>query len=84
MVSSCKCQNCGEQYKVDFLVPDYIWEEIKPEGKAEGAGLLCGKCICSAIESFNKYNGFRIVPLNLTNTNDLVIKETNTNKTLSP
>jgi hypothetical protein len=41
----CTCQGCGEKYHVDFSVPDEVWEAIKPKGKPEGAGLLCGKCI---------------------------------------
>lgn len=47
---SCKCQKCEKKYNIDFLVPDHIWELIKPEGKDEGAGLLCGACICSKLE----------------------------------
>jgi hypothetical protein len=41
----CTCQGCGEKYHVDFSVTDEVWEAIKPKGKPEGAGLLCGKCI---------------------------------------
>jgi len=41
----CICQGCGERYRDDLIVDDALWERIKPEGKAEGAGLLCGKCI---------------------------------------
>lgn len=57
---SCKCQQCGKQYRVDLIVPDYIWEKIKPDGKAEGAGLLCGSCILNKIEAFGKYGVIRI------------------------
>lgn len=31
------------------MVPDEVWEKIKPEGKAEGAGLLCANCIMERI-----------------------------------
>lgn len=46
----CSCQGCGQMYKMDVLVPDEIWERIKPIGAAKGGGLLCGKCIISAME----------------------------------
>lgn len=52
---SCKCQSCGEQYKVDLVVPDALWEEIKPEGKAVGAGMLCGRCIMDRVEGLDEY-----------------------------
>lgn len=53
---SCKCQGCGTNYKVDILVVDSLWEKIKPQGKPEGAGLLCGKCIFERIESLDEYD----------------------------
>ena len=54
---SCKCQECGRQYKVDIMVPDELWENyIKPKTKQKGAGLLCGKCIMLKIEEMNKYD----------------------------
>jgi hypothetical protein len=46
----CVCQGCGTNYTVDFVVPDDLWEEIKPENKQIGAGLLCGSCIAGRIE----------------------------------
>lgn len=46
----CKCQECGIDYETDILIPDTLWEEIKPVGKAEGAGLLCPSCIGRKIE----------------------------------
>ncbi|MFH1984793.1 MAG: hypothetical protein ABIL58_23375 [Pseudomonadota bacterium] len=48
---ACTCQRCGKKYSVDLLVPDDVWERIKPAGKPEGAGLLCGLCIAAALES---------------------------------
>lgn len=57
---SCTCQQCGEKYKVDFMVPDELWEKIKPSGKGNGAGMLCGKCICHNIESMDEYDIFEI------------------------
>ena len=53
---SCKCQECGRQYKVDLLIPNDLWEKIKPAGKPEGAGLLCGSCIMDRIEDLGEYN----------------------------
>lgn len=45
----CNCQGCGVCYTADLLVPDDVWEKIKPEGKAQGAGLLCPNCIMSRL-----------------------------------
>ncbi len=57
----CKCQECGRLYKIDFLIPDDLWEEIKPSGKSVGAGLLCGICIIKAIEKLiDDYGAFEI------------------------
>lgn len=56
----CKCQGCGKHYKVDFLVNDMPWEDIKPPGKPVGAGLLCGECIVKAIEGKNNFATYRI------------------------
>jgi len=55
---SCKCQNCGNKYKVDLIVEDYIWKNIKPIDKPRGTGLLCGCCIIKKIEK--KYGYFTI------------------------
>lgn len=57
---SCKCQSCATQYKVDIIVPDDLWEQIKPEGKPEGAGLLCGRCIFERIEALDRYAGYKL------------------------
>lgn len=46
----CQCQLCARHFKVDILIPDHLWEMIKPAGKAEGAGLLCGICIIRRLE----------------------------------
>jgi hypothetical protein len=47
-LAGCTCQRCGSKYLDDVHVPDELWERIKPEGKAVGAGLLCGQCIFNA------------------------------------
>ena len=45
----CTCQGCGLRYRGDLLVSDVVWEKIKPEGKPDGAGLLCPSCIMRRI-----------------------------------
>lgn len=50
MAKSCTCQDCGSQYKVDILIPNELWDRIKPIGKSQGAGLLCGNCIIKKLE----------------------------------
>ena len=55
---SCICQSCEKPYKVDIIVPDDLWERIKPIGKSKGGGLLCGSCIMKKIERDNGYNVF--------------------------
>ena len=57
----CRCQKYGKKYKVDLNVPDELWEKIKPEGKPEGAGLLCGSCIMERIESISDYSAWDLV-----------------------
>ena len=56
---SCTCQECNKQYTVDFIVPDDLWEVIKPSGKPPGAGMLCGECIARKIESIPGYHVVR-------------------------
>lgn len=51
----CTCQACGQKYRVDILVPDELWERIKPAEKAQGAGLLCGRCIFARIEGLGEF-----------------------------
>jgi len=46
----CICQGCGERYVVDIIVPDELWESIKPESASKGGRLLCGRCIIKALE----------------------------------
>jgi len=58
---SCKCQNCGKQYKVDLIVPSKLWNQIRPDNKPEGAGLLCGSCIMERIEEISDYDYWLLV-----------------------
>ena len=55
----CTCQNCGEKYKIDFLLPDNVWLKISPT-KSEG-GLLCGGCIVNKLESLGDYGAFKFI-----------------------
>ena len=57
---ACLCQKCGYLFEVDVNVPDDLWEKIKPKGKLEGAGLLCGSCIMNQIEYFG-YSAWKLV-----------------------
>ena len=57
---SCTCQSCGRKYKVDLLVPNRIWEKIRPEGKPKRGGLLCGICIIERVEVLNKCTYLKI------------------------
>lgn len=61
MAGGCKCQGCGRLYTVDLLIPDELWERIKPEGKPQGAGLLCGACIMERIEQISGYAAWKLV-----------------------
>lgn len=54
----CICQGCGRAYRVDFMLPDDLWNAIRPAGKSEGGGLLCGSCIADAIEAIGQFDAF--------------------------
>ncbi len=58
---SCICQGCGKKYKLDIMVPNYLWEQIKPKGKSKGAGLLCGSCIMDRTENREDNFCFKLV-----------------------
>ncbi len=60
---SCKCQECERQYKVDIIVPDELWKQIKPDGKLSGGGMLCGSCIMDRIEEQNSYGVWELIEL---------------------
>lgn len=48
--SGCICQGCGRRYDSDLIVQDDVWNKIRPDGKPEGAGLLCGTCIIQRLQ----------------------------------
>lgn len=56
-MKGCKCQKCGDYYKVDLMVPNKTWSKITP--KNGSAGLLCGKCIIEELEKMG-YNSFKL------------------------
>lgn len=56
----CGCQGCGYTYRVDVLLPDTLWQRVQPTEKTPGAGLLCGLCIISRIESLGQYGAFNL------------------------
>lgn len=60
----CICQGCHRPYYVDLMVPDDLWERIKPEGKPPGGGLLCPSCIGWRIEDLHsavsKHNCYHV------------------------
>ena len=60
MTDGCTCQFCGRKYRVDVLIPNDLWEKIKPVNKAVGAGLLCGKCIFVRIEALGEPRAFNL------------------------
>jgi len=59
-MEGCKCQRCGEQYTVDLIVPNELWEKIKPRWQPEGAGLLCGSCIMTRVERLSDFGAWHL------------------------
>ncbi len=41
----CVCHICQKAYVTDLLVPDDVWDKIKPDNFPDGGGLLCPTCI---------------------------------------
>lgn len=57
---SCKCQDCGNKYDIDLMIPDELWVQIKPEGKSNWGGLLCGSCIMKRLEELSLFGVLHI------------------------
>lgn len=55
----CTCQDCGCVYKVDWLIPDALWQQIQDRGEG---GLLCGSCIAARVEKLSSFNVFHFEP----------------------
>lgn len=54
----CFCQRCKGRYKVDFNLPDDLWERIRGLDN-----LLCGSCIAQRIELIGEFDYFDVVKL---------------------
>ena len=43
------CYDCGLQYGsigwIEAIIPDKVWDMIRPEGSGKGCGILCINCI---------------------------------------
>lgn len=63
---ACRCHECRSRYKIDIIVPDDMWEKIKPDGakKKKGGGMLCPVCIAhkihTVVQSEVGYGAFRL------------------------
>ena len=61
--NGCKCQECKNLYKVDIMVPNSVWNRIKPDDKPDGSGLLCGSCIMRKIEECSDFDAWKLTKL---------------------
>ena len=59
----CTCQACGIKYTIDIIIPDELWERIKPKDKEVGAGLLCGSCIMKRLENILGYSAYNLIKI---------------------
>lgn len=45
----CQCYDCGIQYGndnwIEAVIPDKVWNKIKPKNCADYCGILCISCI---------------------------------------
>jgi len=43
------CYDCGLEYGsvgwIEAIIPDKVWDMIRPEGSGKGCGILCINCI---------------------------------------
>jgi hypothetical protein len=66
------CYDCGLVYGepgwVEAVIPDAIWNEIRPENASEGGGILCITCICRRL----KKAGYDKVPCFLCGTEPII------------
>jgi len=66
------CFDCGIPYSgakwVEAVIPDNVWNDIRPKGSAEGCGLLCINCIAGRLSEI----GYREVPVWLCGTEPLI------------
>jgi hypothetical protein len=68
---AAKCADCGMLYGgygwIEAIIPDKIWDRIRPEGKDKGCGILCVGCISKRLE----IRGFTNIPVWLCGTEPL-------------
>lgn len=66
-----KCADCdmpyGEDGWIEAIIPDKIWNKIRPEGSEEGCGILCISCISNRLTAQN----IKDVPVFLCGTENL-------------
>ena len=69
------CYDCGLLYGsdgwVEAVIPDKVWNAIKPDGCDDGCGLLCIACIARRL----KIKGIHGVPVWLCGTENLIARE---------
>jgi len=57
------CYDCGLQYGseawIEAVIPDKIWNKIKPKDYEDGCGILCITCIARRLSIL----GFKNVPV---------------------
>lgn len=57
------CYDCGLAYGgiewIEAIIPDKIWDRIRPEGTSKGNGILCITCIIRRLRRM----GFENVPI---------------------
>jgi hypothetical protein len=52
---SCICQSCGNQYKLDLLIPSILWKKIRSD-----KNLMCAFCIMLKLERMFGYSAFEL------------------------
>jgi len=57
------CYDCGLEYGgdawIEAIIPDRVWDEIRPDGCEKGCGILCISCIVKRLRE----KGFRNIPI---------------------
>ena len=65
------CYDCGLEYGgdawIEAIIPDKVWDRIRPDGCDKGCGILCISCIAKRI----KQAGLETVPIWLCGTERL-------------
>lgn len=52
----CTCSVCGKLYRTDIIVPDTLWENIKPRN----GNLLCGSCLLRRVANLREFGAYRL------------------------